>query len=166
MKKLFILILLLLAISTLFSSLAFANSGSASIPMYSSNGTTVETYIFVSNITGSTINVKVTLYDATGAMLTGPNATSNVNTGLTDFANNVTDCTVSFKLSPNQSGSFIVKAPNTTVGANGYGIIQWDQPGSSNIRGMLAHAAVIWQNFDLPDHVGRYAVPINQGLPF
>jgi hypothetical protein len=154
MKKLLTVLILVICLFC-FSSLVFANSGSAIIPCYWTDGPTLQTFFFISNITSSEIHIKITLFKDDGTILNG----STTGYGkIENFQNNLTDCSISFTLGPNKSGYFGINAAAT----NGYGIIQWDQ-NSSTIKGLVAHGEFNYYNGNLNS---RFSIPINNGLPF
>lgn len=153
MKK---ILVCLMVIGLLFSlgNAVFGNSGSADIPFYGASTTGAQTAINISNISISTISVKVTLYKNDGTILKDIGTDYIQGHNLSNFSDNLDSCSVSFILAANNSGYILIKSADTY----GYGLIEWTQDSKIN-RGLLAYGNYIYGD-------GRFAIPINNGLPF
>ncbi len=173
---------LLLAPFFLFASPVFSASGSAVIPYFiagTGNAGPTDvwyTYIFITNITNSTITVNVKLYDSAGVLLTddGSPATGNIR-GITynTYNDNVTGASIALTIAPQESTGFYV---NDTLGTapvfvHGHGYIEWTQNGNAATNGLVAYSRssrIMVGSHAIPTAfgLGQFAIPINNGMPF
>lgn len=170
MKNLIMLFMLMGLIG--LASTAQAKSGSAIVPMgdtfYTSTTHYYFKHLYITNITGSNIDVKVTFYDETGSAV--QDGDDSATTGairydvgtLTNWDDNATNASVSFTLGGNDT-SRVVFVP--TSHKYGYAVIEWSQT-SDEILGLLAMLDFEYYYNSTEKFYFTNNVPINNGMPF
>lgn len=139
----------LLLFAVFVSCSVFAGSGKAIIPHWSGdiNGG-ASTYIYLSNVTDNTLNVKVTFFDDNGIEVSAYTVGNLIN-------NNT-------QLAANSTAIINVRPPSRRTG---YGVIEWSNLyGDNDTVGVVAYAERIVVNNGT--RRADIAVPVNQGLPF
>ncbi len=118
----------------------------------------------ISNITDSFIDVKVTLHDRTGNILTdnGSKNSGNVTSyyDLISYDDNISDGTASLQLSSNATVIFNYQAPSSDH--FGYGTIEWEQETTNNIVGLTSSCVIQYNNGNSSER----SVSINGDMPF
>lgn len=168
MKKTISLLTLVLCLLCA-QTFTFAASGKAVIPFFDCfnvTGSATYSHFTVSNITESTINVKVTLYKADGTIIKDDNNSSagllRGTSTLANYNDNPSDnASITFTLEANKSGYFSLWAVPSQE-TFGYGTIEWTQD-SKTIYGLVSFGNFVQSNTSGPS---RFAIPINGGLPF
>lgn len=155
--------LLLLTIG--ISQFSFAGSGIGIIPSYITDvSSNFRTFIYMSNITSVPANVTVTLYEADGQVVkdTGGNpSTGYLQAFNVDHYSELnTNGTVTFTIPPNSTSTFALQS---TKYNSGYGKIEWEQPGASYTKALVAHS----RTYRVKSGVeSAYSTHINNGAPF
>ena len=155
-------------------------SGSAIIPSYQANYTSStsinRSYISISNISESTVTVKVTLFNDIGVIqndnddddeagsLYVRNA-STVSNWDDDGTDTSSDCSVYFDLAANNTVEIFVSFSGMTYG---YGKIYWEKSSSKMSVALVANLRHYLYFTDETDMSTRteFGVPINGGMPF
>ena len=140
---------LLFLSSILWSGISIAGSGKAIVPYWDIAPNGQQTNIYISNITGHDLEVKVTFYTLDGSEYTGPTIHyKNFDNGNTVIA------------ARKSAFIYVSNPPNGTPYQYGHAIIEWHNQGNDNDTvGLVAHG---WK----ADPAGRAAIPINMGSPF
>lgn len=142
MKKLIATLALLI-----ISASAYAGSGSAVVPYWAYNGTTVKhSQIYVTNITGATLTVTLTAKHHDGTSFTGYTEEGSLSSGT---------------LAPGKSGYFAI--PAGAGSSFGYAVIEWESTGNEQ-RGLVAHAIVRQEGSSSPNFSN--AISVNGAIPF
>lgn len=159
-----ILLLVSIFLVLLLATTGFAKSGSGVIPHLLRNGTAGRIFLYVSNITSSTVTVTITFFDSSGSVITEDADNDCFAYNVSNYDDSVTGASISFDLGGNDTGHIRLQLANAQDPPDyGYGIIKWEQ--DSNARfALIAHCAMSYDNNagDFSD----YAVQINNGLPF
>ncbi len=178
MKKLLICIMVIVCLVG-SASVTYGNSGSAIIPCVTrareANRYFI-TGIFYSNITNDPATITITLYDTNGEIIKDTDNSQTAGaiqlgrTGAThlNYTENLSNASVSFTLEGHKTGWIAVHQTSNSTGTQdvGYGIIEWTQEGSAhNVQCLVAHGmmADIYTNLA---NSSRFAIPINNGMPF
>lgn len=154
----------------LSGNLCFAASGSAVMPVCKnykiSNQETYNSIIYLSNITGASIDIKITIFNYDGSVVKDPASTLFRVGNVSSFNGNPTsNNSATFTVAANNSAYFIFE--NATSSSYGYAIIEWTQD-SNVIYGLLCHAREFHYR-DISPSITReyaYSIPINGGQPF
>ncbi len=162
MKKILVCLVVMACLLGL-SNVAFGTSGSAVINHYWSTTGGAYSHLNVSNITDSTISVKITLYLLDGTILY--DSSTNQSSGyvkidagtILNYTEGDNTKTVSFDLAANQTCRFVVSG----FTAYGYGIIEWTQ-NSKETKGLVASSTLV----NTGSGISISVIPINNGLPF
>lgn len=160
MKKLLVILLVGMCLLGV-AGVTYGKSGSAVIPsfwnQYFSASNKKWTVILVSNITDEPIAVKLTFFSKDGSILTTGITSENVS----NFTTSVTNASCSFDLTGKTTGNIVIDTSSLNYG---FGLIEWSQD-SNTVYGLVAHGA---QTHMISTSTGynRYAIPINNGLPF
>ncbi len=154
MKKLIISMAVVVSM-VLTGSIVFAGQGKAIVPLWQTDARTtsgVSTVIYITNIVPNDIEVDVTFYDNSGAVYT---------TGVS-YVNFISSNT---QLGGNTTG-YVHMVGNTTI-EYGYAVIEWkNSTGNDDTVALVAHALVSRVTNSSPYRDGRFAVPVNNGMPF
>ena len=177
----FLVILLLLMVSGTFVFPVVGGSGTCYIPHYNIYYNeifylkTAYTYFFVSNITGSNIDVEITFYKANSGdiLLDGDDSTTEgffrAENVLSYDESPVSGSSVKFSIAPHKTAKFSLKDEDEDeCSVYGYGVIEWSQ-NSSVLKGLIAHGMVIATDGYLNSSNVRKSgvcIPINEGQPF
>lgn len=162
----------LLLVSSI-SITAFAQTGKATINHFQSsyhNSTSrMESYIYLTNISASSTNVKITLYNKNGEILT--DGDNNSVTGLlradnvSAYSDNSSTYSMQFNLEENNSTRVSINNSSTTD-IYGYAVVEWsksENPGPSLASySLIGHA----NSYRVYNGTGYFSVPINNGNPF
>ncbi|WDE05077.1 hypothetical protein SG34_027885 [Thalassomonas viridans] len=154
------------------TSNAFAGSGSAYLPHffseYHSSGQK-RPVIYLTNITGSAVDVTVTFFKHDGTVLTETDTTDNYNGGIIRGSSNATGykdytaptgTTVVFTIPAGQQSTTYIEIGTINTVHQGYALIEWKQTGN-NLVALIAEAA----EYDSAKNDRSYHA-INNGLPF
>jgi hypothetical protein len=145
------------------ASAATYSQGKATIPWYY-QGSSDESGFSVSNITDSSINVIITLYNYNGTMLIDDGSSSAGflrGSSINNYSDNNTDSTVTFTLDAHSTGNFTLSVYSTIH--NGYGIIQWNQSGTA-LQGLVVSGTQIFHQSSSSQV--RTPISINNSMPF
>ena len=141
-----------------------AASGNVVIPhFYTSNSSNLYSFFYLSNISNVPVDVEITFYDKTGAILRGNN---DASTGpirgyeVTNYAEPPVGATATLTIAPNATSRLSLRASLQTAG---HGVIKWTQTNSSRRRAMVAQGRVWSQSGSVSQ---GYAIVINNGKPF
>ncbi len=171
MKKLLMSLVVVLSI-LFFQGPVFAASGKAVLPHYHGNYTSSSyyqvTHLFITNVTNATTSVTLTLYDASGTIVTDDDnydagkirAESSVSATWDD---NHSGSSATFDLDSNET--VLVTITGSATAIIGYGRIEWEQPNSDAVYGLIAHGFKTRYS----QNAGFYSqasIHINNGLPF
>lgn len=155
-----------LGIVNVAKAAGFEARGSALVPVitakYDAPGNYYATNIFVTNITGSPVDIKITCYDHEGNDVTSNSA---VFTGKTT-SNSPTllaTGTGSFQLAAGQTCYFQLSMTNTSRFIVGHATIKWDSS-DSHLRKAVVAAATRYIRTN--EHFSDLYIPVNNGLPF
>ncbi|MGE0268611.1 MAG: hypothetical protein AB7S78_09185 [Candidatus Omnitrophota bacterium] len=174
MKKLVLLVLVgLLTLSPSMASAASASGSAVGTPLYwhwASGTERSAPIIFVTNITSSSINVTLTIYDEDGSILTdtdddpldGPLRATGATLTNYDDSRSADGDSVTFTLAANDTARFRVIEYNTSDYHSGYVRIEWAQD-SDAVVGLIAS---IDHETHGSDGEGHLTGVINAGLPF
>ncbi|MBQ1784953.1 MAG: hypothetical protein II007_15040 [Gammaproteobacteria bacterium] len=131
-----------------FSVSAYAGGGKAIVPHWSVNdGENIRTYIYITNISDSDVNVEIDLLDKSGNQVAPFSYTNFINSNS--------------GLAAKSSGLILLKgAPNF-----GHAIIKWTNTAQGDdVVALVAHGSSITSNGS--SWRSEIAVPINNGQPF
>ncbi len=172
MKKLLIVVT---SIYFIFSAAsAHAASGKAFIPHYESVYATTEviTEFFLSNLTGSPIDVTIKFFkkdNASGSpnVLTdsdnSPTAGVIRNENSTNYTETTSGYSATFTIEPYETSREFLITDSANSVIQGYGVIEWKQDSVVPV-GLIAHGKTrYWSSTTGYSH---YSIPINGGTPF
>lgn len=161
MKKLLICLVAMVCLLGVVG-VTYGASGKAIIPTYSiAYGQATNTTLFrISNITNELIDVKITLYNPDGSLLSGNGYVAETG-NLINYNENLTDATMSFSLNPNATG-YIVLRKSTSNNIYGYGTIEWVQD-SKVVNGLIVYG---FNALTGSENQSRSLIPVNNCLPF
>ena len=144
MKNILKLSLGVLLLTNSFSS-AYAGSGKAISPMWDITSTRT-CYIHISNITTHNLQVSVTFYKNDGTTVTSGITYNNLQSSNTVL---------------NAGNSAFIQIDAAATSQYGYAVIHWSNDVSSedDVVGLVAHGFCSGSD-------NRYAVPVNNGMPF
>lgn len=144
---------------------AYGNSGSAIIPSfmttYTSSTQYVNTLLRITNITNEPIDVKISLFQINGSLLSGTKYVASYD-NVNNLNTSLTDATVSFSIDPNSTCQIIFNTLTSSSITYGYGRIEWYQGSKASV------GLVVFGYNTYKDSMGydRAVLPINNGLPF
>ena len=143
-----------LLLGLLATSSPWAGEGSGIIPFWQTDYTT-NTAVYITNISGSDVTVKVVLYDQYGNPYDESSESGTQYFGATGAVTS-TGTTVA----ANNSIAIQVKAPNN--GLKGYGTISWSSAGSEPVA-LIANARLQQYATTIDGHA---VYPVNNFQPF
>jgi hypothetical protein len=134
-------------------------SGSAVLPWWLKAGGTWTTDLYVTNISNSTINVRITLYDSIGNIYdetveSGTNFYFGAGFGANPVGNWVA-------VAPHQTGGLNITSAGSMI--NGYGLVEWT---SSNNEIAPAMATALYRTWTGSSCTGISNILLNEGKPF
>lgn len=163
-RRLFTAALLCLAFNTTANTEQYASTGSALLPHYlTDNSSVFNTYIYLTNTTDAELDVEIDFYDQIGNLITdtGGSTSGWIRQSLAMLSSEPPfDTSVTLKITP--GGTATVRlAP--TIYRQGHAKIDWFSPIAGVENAMLAHARV----FRLKGaYESSYSVHVNNGQPF
>lgn len=170
MKKFLSFVLMVTILGLPMQAMATADArGAAIIPPYygylDGGGSFLGPYVNISNITNSTVTVKITLYKQDGTILY--DASTNATQGYfgSRYTNNFTeansDFTATFDIDANETVQVFWPNVGTTLDTVGYGKIEWTIASSKLPVALIAGGFVASTSGE-----SRYSFVVNNGLPF
>lgn len=169
--------LLLTVLLPSFVLAAPSASGIATIPLWQGYYASVHdqqlSTITVSNITGSTVSVTITLYSHDGTVVSddGSGTTGFVrylspsSTISSSYDDSISTGTVSFDIGAHETATVFLQFSSAT-GDWGYGTIQWTAAAGPGIKALVAHMRNNRTVATSGVSVSENDVMVNGGLPF
>lgn len=160
----------ILLFTACITSIAFAGSGSAVVPMFyvitNANGSQAHPWLYMTNITDDDITVTVTYYDRLGTILSDgeDSQTAGLIRGvnLNNYDGSLAGASATFTISPNNQGIIYLQPAVGDPSRTGSALIEWSQDSNARV-GLIAHQLTFTSD---PNGPARYSVCVNGGLPF